>query len=169
MEYTHRYAASGILNQPVSFNYFEAFCVIRLIEKSTAPFAEPRDEYNHLFSVADYFDYLTSSDKPKFKYGDLLNLPEGVIYHFTQNGNINDFTYLNPTGKEFVISGFSMIRHGAALHWYMTGGEVFPESELTSFDEYIDLDKGEVPPHKRKFLEQVINERGKRKGGGRFF
>jgi hypothetical protein len=37
IEYTHRYASAGVGSQPVSFNYFEAFCDIKLIENSVAP------------------------------------------------------------------------------------------------------------------------------------
>jgi hypothetical protein len=165
VEYTHRYAASGTMTQPVSFNYFESFCSIRLIEKSTAPYAEPRGEYNHLFSVVDFFDHLTSEEKPDFKPSELLNLPEGTIYHFTQNGSVTDFTYFNPRGKEFVISGFSMIRHGASLHWYMIGGEIFSANELEGLkSDDRELNKAEVPPPKRKFLEQAMRERGDRAG-----
>jgi hypothetical protein len=93
IEYTRRYASSGAMTQPASFNYFEPFCEIKLIDRSTAPYAATRDEYDHLFSVSDFFEYLTSSDARKFSSADLLNLPEGVIYHFTQNGSLSDFTY----------------------------------------------------------------------------
>src|SRR4051812_9645700 len=40
-EYTHRYASSGLHNQPVSFNYFEAFCNIKFIDNSFAPYTQP--------------------------------------------------------------------------------------------------------------------------------
>lgn len=164
-EYTHRYATSGTMTQPASFNYFESFCAIRLIEKSTAPYAEPRDEYNHLFSVPDYFDYLTSIDSAKFKISDLQKFPEGMIYHFTQNGSVTDFTYLNSRGKEFVISGFSMIRHGASLHWYMIGGEVLTKEELAALNEIkFELNTDNTPEHKKRFLESTRQERGDQSG-----
>src|SRR6266852_5265099 len=44
IEYTHRYASSGVANQPTSFNYFEAFCAIKLIDGTVAPYAEPAEE-----------------------------------------------------------------------------------------------------------------------------
>src|SRR5438046_869533 len=56
IEYTHRYASAGVGSQPVSFNYFEAFCDIRLIENSVAPYAQPVPEFYHLFSIIDYLD-----------------------------------------------------------------------------------------------------------------
>src|SRR5271163_4919712 len=48
IEYTHRYASAGVHSQPVSFNYFEAFCDIKLIENSVAPYAQPVPELDHL-------------------------------------------------------------------------------------------------------------------------
>ena|ERR1019366_8561583 len=71
VEYTHRYASSGVMNQPVNFNYFEAFCAINLIDGSVAPYAKPVQEIHHLFNVADYFDYLTAQETPKFNFSDL--------------------------------------------------------------------------------------------------
>jgi hypothetical protein len=38
IEYTHRYASSGTRNMPVSFNYFEPFLNIKLINGSVAPY-----------------------------------------------------------------------------------------------------------------------------------
>ena len=165
IEYTHRYASSGTMNQPASFNYFEPFCEIRLIEKSSAPYAEPRAEYNHLFSVPDFFDYLTSSDAAEFKTAGLRELPEGAIYHFTQNGSVDEFSYLNSHGREFLISGFSMIRHGASLHWYMIGGQILQDDELKRLGEAdFKLDLTQTPEHKRKFIEEAAREHGEKSG-----
>lgn len=124
VEYTHRYASSGVMTQPASFNYFEAFCSIKLFNGSVAPYAEPRSELDHLFSVPDFFDYLTDQSAPKFTLEDLRDLPEGLVHNFTQNGAIGEFTYLTAEGREFVISGFAIVRHGNAIHWSVLGGEI---------------------------------------------
>jgi hypothetical protein len=47
-EYTHRHASSGLHTQPLSFNYFEAFCDIQLIDGSVAPYAQPVAEIDHI-------------------------------------------------------------------------------------------------------------------------
>ena len=65
IEYTHRFATSGTYTQPISFNYFESFCNIRLIKNSTAPYAEPTSEFDHLFNLTDYFDYITSDESDR--------------------------------------------------------------------------------------------------------
>ncbi|SFI77513.1 T5orf172 domain-containing protein [Bosea sp. OK403] len=165
IEYTHRYASSGLLTQPASFNYFEPFCSIKLIERSTAPYIEPLAEIDHLFSVSDFFDYLTSKDTPQFTISDLAVLPEGVIYNFTQNGALTDFTYMTPEGREFVISGFSMVRHGNSIHWFVLGGEILSESEWNERvnDEFI-LDPSGVPPEKRKFIDEIAQRQNGRSG-----
>ena len=165
VEYTHRYAASGTMNQPTSFNYFESFCNIRLIVDSFAPYAEPADEINHLFNVADYFDYLTVEETPAFDISTLQEVPEGLVHHFTQNGSINDFTYLTSEGREFVISGFSMVRHRGSLHWYLIGGEVLSESEWQHRSKNdMEIESKHVAAEKRPFLADSMRERGNRGG-----
>ncbi|MDE8347369.1 MAG: GIY-YIG nuclease family protein [Acidocella sp.] len=165
IEYTHRYATSGLFNQPINFNYFEPFCAIKLIENSVAPYAEPLPEVDHLFNVADYFDYLTSENAPKFNLAELLGIPEGRTYHFTQNGSIDDFTYMTAEGREFVISGFSMVRRGNSLHWYVLGGEVLSETDWRErCKSDFEIEVGNIPAEKRPFLSQHLEEKGNRIG-----
>ena len=165
VEYTHRYASSGLMNQPVSFNYFEAFCAIKLIEGSFAPYAQPMEEFDHLFNVTDYFDYLTSEETPKFNIADLRTLPEGKVYHFTQSGSINDFTYMTAEGREFVISGFSMVRRGNSLHWYVLGGEILTEAEWRDRAEHdMEIETKNIAPGKRPFLSDSVTKTGNRTG-----
>jgi hypothetical protein len=165
IEYTHRYASSGVANQPTSFNYFEAFCAIKLIEGSVAPYAEPVEEIDHLFSVADYFDYLTAEEAPKFNLADLREMPEARTHHFTQNGSVNDFTYMTAEGREFVISGFSMIRRGDSLHWYVLGGEVLSEAEWQDRSENdLKIEIEDVAPEKLPFLFESMEQTDRRGG-----
>ncbi|MSO70704.1 MAG: hypothetical protein EXQ88_01605 [Alphaproteobacteria bacterium] len=124
-EYTHRYAVSGIHTQPQNFNYFEPFCEIGFIERSIAPIAGLTPEVDHIFGIVDYFDYVTTPEGTNFDLSQLSALPEGKTYHFTPNGNISDFTFLSDEGREFVVGGFSMIRRGNSLHWYIVGGRNF--------------------------------------------
>ncbi len=158
IEYTHRYADSGIFSQPVSFNYFESFCKIGLIDNA-APYAEPIKEIDHLFNVADYFDYVTSNMSDDFDLTSLKELPEGKVLHFTTNGDVLDFSFLNAEGREFVISGFTMVRRDNSLHWYLLGGEIITEEEweLRSTDQK-KFDLKNSPPSKRAFLTDSMKE-----------
>ena len=157
--YTHRYASSGIYNQPVSFNYFESFCNVRLIENSVAPYAEPISEMDHLFNLTDFFDYLTSTEAEGFDLSSLLELPESKVLHFTTNGDVLDLSFLNAEGREFVISGFSMVRRRNSLHWYLLGGEFLSREEwkLRSTDQPT-VELKNVTPWKRAFLSESMAE-----------
>ena len=160
-EYTHRYASAGIGSQPVSFNYFEPFCDIKLIENSVAPYALPVSELDHLFSIVDYLDYVTSPEGSPFDSSQLLELPDGKAFHYSLSGDILDFTFLTPEGREFVASGFSMVRRERFLHWYLVGGEIYSPQEwetLIANQGKIALEN--VDPYKRLFLSESIKENG---------
>lgn len=159
VEYNNRYASSGLMTQPVSFNYFEAFCQIRLFEGSFAPYIDILEEVDHLFSVSDFFEFLTSDHAATLKLENLYDLPDSQIHQFTQNGDIRDFTYMTAEGREFLISGFSMVRRADALHWAILGGEIMSEDEwrqLSSLTPAFDLSA--VPPLKRRFIRDHILE-----------
>lgn len=164
IEYNHRYATSGLYNQPLSFNYFDSFCEIRIHEGTVAPYIIPAPEVNHLFSIIDFFEYATGQDSADFKVSSLLDIPENENLVFSCNGNIGDLTFLNPYGHEFVIAGFSMIRRGNYLSWYIVGGEIFSREEWNS-DTDFELGIGEVPPWKAKFIKEVSEECGAKSGG----
>ncbi len=165
IEYNHRYAASGIRTQPLNFNYFEPFCRISLIPRSVAPKVEIIEEYDHLYSLRDFLDYITSEDSEKFALESLLNMAEGRVFHFTRNGDIAEFSFLNSEGKEFLISGFSMVRHGNYLHWYMIGGELLTQDEwLGRCSKQKEINEEGLQPDKRAFLKDAIKINGNKSG-----
>lgn len=158
-EYTHRYASSGTNTQPLNFNYFESFCNIRLFSNSIAPYAVPVKEIDHLFSIIDYFDYLTSAKADGFDLTSLMELPEDQTFHFTTNGDVSDFSLLNAEGREFVISGFSIIRRHNSLHWYLLGGEVITDEEWAlRSTEQSKIDIEHLNQAKKAFLLESIEE-----------
>jgi hypothetical protein len=164
-EYTHRYASSGVGTQPASFNYFEPFLHIRFLPESIAPYAALCTEHNHLFNAVDFFDYLTGVDATAFVVADLMKLPEAEILHFTTNGSILDLTFLGPGEREFVISGFSLVRRGASVHWFMIGGQLFSADEWKETridDQEIDLEN--VPIWKRAIIKESIERHGNKAG-----
>ncbi len=84
------------------------------------------------------------------------------MFHYTPNGNISDFTFLSAEGREFVVAGFSLVRYGNSLHWYVIGGEVFSEEEWENFSaDQKQLEPQHVPPYKRRFLSEI--DAGERK------
>lgn len=166
-EYTHRYASSGIRNQPASFNYFEPFLHIKLIDGS-APYAEIEKEFNHLFYAKDFFDYITTPEGSEFQVSSLLELPQDQIYHFSACGGIIDISFLYGEGREFVIAGFSIIRRGSSLFWYLVGGESLGAAEWKlRCSKQPKVDTKNSPPWKRKFLEECMASSGACSGSQR--
>lgn len=165
IEYTNRYASCGLYSQPLSFNYFEPFCNVKFIENSIAPYAEPAVEVDHIYSVMDFFDFTTTPKGSSFDIVQLMHLPEGTSFHFTPAGNIFDFTFMTPDKREFVVAGFSMIRRGSSLHWYMVGGEVFSDDEWRDqceSKEEIEIEG--ISPYKQAFLSEAMRENGREIG-----
>jgi hypothetical protein len=140
IEYTHRYASSGFSNQPLSFDFFEPFCNIKFLQNSIAPYMQLAEEFNHLFYLTDFIDYLTLIDSKNFELKSLLELPSNKTFHYTINGDLTEFSVLSPENREFFLSGFSIIRRGTSLHWYLIGGNCLmrmngifvPQSRLKS-------------------------------------
>lgn len=164
-EYTFRYADSGLHTQPLNFNYFEPFCEIAFFEKSIAPYVVPAPEVDHLFSVADYFDHITAHDAAPFELASLLDLPEGKVFHYTPNGSLFDFTYTSANGRDFVVGGFSLIRHGSSLHWSLIGGEVFSGADWAKLGQEPEgAVKIAAHPLKAPFVASMRQKNGETRG-----
>lgn len=160
VEYTHRYASSGIYSQPISFNYIEPFLHIKLIDQ-TAPYAEIEEEFNHLFYPLDFFDFVTLPSNDNFLISSLLLLPEDKIYHFSINGEVTDITFLNGAQREFAVAAFSMVRRRGSLHWYLLGGEQLSEEEWKErSNDQREFDIASINPDKKAFIEESIEGRG---------
>lgn len=164
IEYTHRYASSGIYTQPISFNYFESFLNIKLVRQA-APYVEIEHEFNHLFHAEDYFEYITSRDSDGFDVSSLLDLPQNQIFHFSTSGLVTGISFQNGEGREFVIAGVSMIRHAGSLHWYLIGGESLSDDEWKiRCSDQPEVELQEITPAKRAFIAESISETGTRRG-----
>lgn len=165
IEYTHRYASSGLRTQPISFNYLEPFLNIAFFSESIAPYVMLCNEYNNLFSSVDFFDYLTGDGADAFDVTSLMDLPEAEILHFTINGHILDLTFLGPGEREFALSGFSLVRRGSSVHWFMVGGRLFTADEwrdLQSQDKEVAIQN--VPVWKRAFIKDALERHGNKAG-----
>ncbi|WP_120496899.1 GIY-YIG nuclease family protein [Kiloniella sp. EL199] len=165
-EYTHRYASSGTGNQPVSFNYFEPFLNLKLMKGSVAPYTELTPETNHLFYATDFFDFLTSNDSDGLDVSDLLDLPEAETFHFSNNGVVEEISFFDAKGREYIFSGFSMVRRNDSIHWFLVAGEKLTEEEwnLRSDEGTQKIDIENIDPWKRAFLTESIESTGSSMG-----
>jgi len=122
LEYNDRALGHGLLTMPQSFNVFEGFYELKSIDPFH--FFAIRSEKDHLFSLSDFLDFVTSADHRPDAIRSLMQLPNGVIYNFTPVGDIRELAFLNSDSSRFLIAGFTMIRHEEQLHWAMIGGPI---------------------------------------------
>ena len=114
-----------------------------------------------MFSFSDFFNYLTSSDSDGFALKSLLSLPESHIYHFTASGDILELSFTDARFREYVLSGFSLVRRGNSIHWFIVAGELLSEEQwrLRSLDS-MSIDLENVSASKRAFLSKLVEDRG---------
>jgi hypothetical protein len=165
IEYNDRYAHSGTMTQPTNFNFFEPFFSLNFFKNSYAPFLKLREEENHLFDLIDFANFHSADCLDESDFSSLRSLPDGKIYHFTVSGDLNGTSVYDHNSREYVVSGFSMVRLGDAIFWFVLAGEKFTDEEWASFEEDIVVgDVSSAPPWKRKFVEEVIERNGKNPG-----
>lgn len=125
-------------------------------------------ETNHLFNIVDFLDFITSDDGGDFDGGDLANLPEAQTFHFTSNGIIEDITFFDVSGREYILSGFSMVRRGRSIHWFLVAGEVLSQEEweLRAQNAH-EIDLNNITPWKRAFLKESVERAGASTGARR--
>lgn len=165
IEYTNRFASSGTEHLPVSFNYFEPFCEGKLIPQSFAPYLELLPETDHLFSSSDFFEYVTSEDSAGFEIASLRSLPEARVYNFSANGDILALTFTDGRSRDYVLSGFTMVRRGRSIHWGLVAGENLSTDEWKKRStKATPIDLSNITPSKRAFLKNKVEEEGSTTG-----
>ena len=114
---------------------------------------------DHIFNLSDFFDFVTAKESKGFKLEDMMSLDEKKIFHFTTNGDLSDLSFLNADRGEFVISGFSMIRHERSLYWYLIGGEVLgKDAWQLKCSEQPEIELKHIDPVKRAFLKESLEK-----------
>src|SRR5262249_33830888 len=117
------------MTMPTSFNVFEAFYEFRI--KPPANFFAMRREKDHLFSLADFLDFVTDSRRRDHGIRSLFELMDGVVYIFTPVGDVRELAFLHADSSRFVIAGFTLTRREDQLHWALIGGPICDLAERT--------------------------------------
>lgn len=86
------------------------------------PYLTLRHERDHAFSANDFLDWATTSPPQDKGLARLRSLPEGDVHSFTVLGKPGDLAFATRDGRDFVLSGASMVRHGDRLAWVLVGG-----------------------------------------------
>jgi hypothetical protein len=122
LEYNDRQLGHGLLTMPSSFNVFEGFLEFKVIPPAQVFLLRP--EKDHLFSLSDFLDFATGSDRPCDTLDGVSTIPEGLIYNYTPLGDLRDLAFLHADSNRFVVGGATMVRHGDQLHWAIIGGPI---------------------------------------------
>ncbi|WP_431271780.1 hypothetical protein [Dankookia sp. P2] len=119
-EVNHREVSHGFDALPASFNVLEAFIGSRPADKVF----DVRPERDHVFSLEDFLDYLTSSDGPADPCAALPSIPEGVVHSYNAVGDLESLAFIDGEGERHVISGISFVRHGDEVTWMLLCGPI---------------------------------------------
>lgn len=121
LEFNDRALSHGSEVMPASFNVMEAFLFPERVEDRIAVL-RLHPERDHMFSLSDFLDFLTSKDGPIDPVKEALRAPEGIIHSYTPSGALEDLTFLYGDSRAFMVAGFSFVRHGSEITWVLLGG-----------------------------------------------
>ncbi|MEC8011164.1 MAG: GIY-YIG nuclease family protein [Pseudomonadota bacterium] len=162
--YTDRYASSGIYTQPSSYNFFEPFCRVKMINENAAPYISILPEYNHLFHLIDYIDYITSDEYEHRSLDFFETIPDNTIYHFSVNGDLNEFSIMGANQKEFVLASFSIVKNGNTINWYAVGAECLSDEEFIALRSP-SMEDANINKDKYLYLKSLMSSQFANKGG----
>jgi len=114
LEFNDRALSHGSEVMPASFNMMEAFLFPERVEDRIAVL-RLHPERDHMFSLSDFLDFLTSKDGPIDPVKEALRAPEGIIHSYTPSGALEDLTFLYGDSRAFMVAGFSFVRHGSEI------------------------------------------------------
>lgn len=119
VEYNKRNFEHGLNSMPSSFNVMEAF----LEHRPELAMFRIRDEKDHLFSVAEFFDFITTPDQ-KNDINDIVHyMEENVIYSYLSYDDLENFTISSSQKDEYAIAGISIVRHGTEVNMILIAGK----------------------------------------------
>ncbi|OIQ93214.1 T5orf172 domain protein [mine drainage metagenome] len=126
-QFNYRTFEHGLRSMPSSFNVLEGFFNYH----PDLNFFELLEEENHLFSLFDYLDFITS---PEFEEDSRLildHLNEDLIYHYDVLNKLDQITFTTEDGNEYVVAGISLLRRGNEVLVFLLTGLITDTVEET--------------------------------------
>ncbi|WP_299156981.1 GIY-YIG nuclease family protein [uncultured Christiangramia sp.] len=152
-EFNHRSWEYGHRKMPMMFNITEAFFNL----DKTINSWKLLDEEDYLISFFNFIDFYTSNN---FEYNiDTIkeNIESDLIHNFHVNNDIKEISFKTENGKEFVISGISLVRRGNEVNILFLAGEVVNTIQITK--ELKPLKGSSVPGKENlKPAEEFVRE-----------
>lgn len=114
---------------PFSFGIVQGFLEMR----RDGPFVsyEMAQERDHAYSAGDFVEFVREGRCEDAGRARLEALAEGVVHNYTALGDIREHAFVDSDGEAFAVSGMSLVRRGARLHWVLVGGTVCDLAEAT--------------------------------------
>jgi hypothetical protein len=126
-EFNERAWENGFGAMPTSFNVLEGF----FKWNPDLFYFELLEEEEHLFSLFDFFDFVTSSDCSNSIDYFLENIDDELIYTYNLLNEIKELTFSTLDSKEYVIGGVSFVKRGTEVFMMMVAGEIGDTKEIS--------------------------------------
>tara|TARA_R110001583_G_scaffold160071_1_gene311941 strand:+ start:500 stop:2140 length:1641 start_codon:yes stop_codon:yes gene_type:complete len=120
LEYNGRVYGGTLHDMPGSFNVVEAF---NSFIPPSATF-KLRQESDHLFSLNEFIDYVTSSSFDDTNLSFLHDIKEGICHSYNSVSQPLDLTFPTNNGKEYCFSATSFIRFGNEISMLLVAGQI---------------------------------------------
>lgn len=154
-EFNDRAWKHGFGAMPSSFNVLEGF----FKWNPNLFYFELLEEEEHLFSLYDFFDFVTSKDCSNSVDYFIDTVEDELIYSYNVLNDIKELTFSTTDSKEYVIGGVSFVKRANEVFMLLVAGEFGDTEEISKnlpdFDEsdkvrsYVkpseDLQKEAVP------------------------
>jgi len=135
--YNTRNWTGGLHNMPSSFNALEAF--FRYVPEES--YFELLAEVDHVFSVEDFFDFVTSEDCPDDPYSEAMRLNESTIYQYSAYDDPHRLIMSTEDGSAFGLASFSMVRRADEVVVMVVAGELSDDDQEAELAKNLDADR----------------------------
>jgi hypothetical protein len=126
-EFNWRASQYGFGSMPASFNILEGF----FRWSPDLFYFELFDEEEHMFSLFDFFDFVTSKDCSGSIDYFIENVQDELIYSYNILNDVMDITFSTSDSKVYVIGGVSFVKRGNEVFMLLVAGELGDTKEIT--------------------------------------
>lgn len=132
-EFNDRVWKHGFGALPSSFNVLEGF----FKWNPELFYFELLDEEEHLFSLYDFFDFVTSKECSNSIDYLMENIEDELIYTYNLLNEIKELTFSTSDSKEYVIGGVSFVKRDKELFMMLVAGQIGDAGDfLKEFPDY---------------------------------
>lgn len=126
-EFNDRTRKHGFGALPSSFNILEGF----FRWNPELFYFELIEEEEHLFSLFDFFDFVTSENCSSSIDYFVDNVGDELIYTYNVINDVKEFTFSTSDSKEYVIGGVSFVKRENEVFMLLVAGEIGDTAEIS--------------------------------------